>query len=204
MMRLAIFDPQTGRITSVIEFAEETVGDAVHNIPDGQLAVEVGPDVEPNGWFIDVSSWQDTPAQYPPKPADWAVFDFETREWTDQRSPAELAAVLWMAREAAPPLSRVEFLLAARRARIITEDEARALIGSQIPETLAPLLSGLPESWLFDAEIRFRGAAEFRRMDPLVLIFAGEVALPEGAPPMEAILDMAFGIIPWSADFPPV
>lgn len=149
--------------------------------------------------FIDETG---APQPLPPRPGDWAAW---TRGgWIDPRTTADLAAEKWARRAAAAPLSRTEFFLATVRARIITQADARLLIAAQIPESLAPLLANLPESWLFDAEMRVRGAAEFSRMDPLVVIFASEVPLPEGAPSIDDILDMAFGIIPWGPEFPPI
>lgn len=45
MMRLAIYNPETGRIGSAMEFSEAGVEDALLNIPDGMLAVEVGAEI---------------------------------------------------------------------------------------------------------------------------------------------------------------
>lgn len=66
MMRLAIYDTATGEIRSVVEFSPSSIEDALLNIPEGFLAVEVGPEVTPATHYIDVEN-DDTPAERVPE-----------------------------------------------------------------------------------------------------------------------------------------
>lgn len=66
-MRLAIYTPETGGIRSVVEFSPSGIEDALLNIPEGFLAVEVGPEVTPATHYIDVEN-DDTPAERTPEP----------------------------------------------------------------------------------------------------------------------------------------
>lgn len=65
-MRLAIYTPETGDIRSVVEFTDASADDALLNIPEGLLAVEVGPEVTPSTHYIDVEN-DDTPAERVPE-----------------------------------------------------------------------------------------------------------------------------------------
>ena len=67
MMRLAIYAPETGDIRSVVEFSPSAIKDALLNIPEGFLAVEVSPEVTPATHHIDVEN-DDTPAERAPEP----------------------------------------------------------------------------------------------------------------------------------------
>lgn len=66
MMRLAIYTPATGEIRSVMQFTDASADDALLNIPEGLLAVEVGPEVTPATHYIDVEN-DDTPAERVPE-----------------------------------------------------------------------------------------------------------------------------------------
>lgn len=77
-MRLAIFDPDSGRIRSVLEFWQGNISDALLNIPEGCLAAEVGPEVEPGTHYIDVEN-DDTPTVRAPEPLPDVVDDLRIR-----------------------------------------------------------------------------------------------------------------------------
>lgn len=193
-MKHTVFNPTTGTILYSLDVPD--IANLLLNIPSGMEWI--AGEYESETVYIH----NGVPTTLPPKPGSWAVWDGNS--WIDPRAEADIQQELWQQRETATPLSRAEFVLAAVRARIITKEEARVLIGNQIPESLLPLLSGLPESWLFDAEMRFKGAASFTRMDPLILILAAEIPVPSPAINIDEVMDMAFGLIPWSEDFPPV
>lgn len=86
-MRLAIYDPETGSIQSVMQFSDARVEDALLNIPEGMLALEVAEDVTPATHYIGAD---DQPTEYPERPADRAVWDGS--KWTDPRDESELLA----------------------------------------------------------------------------------------------------------------
>lgn len=78
MMRLAIYDPATGEIRSIMEFSPSSVDDALLNVPEGLLAVEVGPEVTPATHYIDAEN-DDTPIERPPEPLPEMVDDMRAR-----------------------------------------------------------------------------------------------------------------------------
>ena len=78
MTRLAIYNPATGLIRSVMEFSEGGIEDALLNIPEGLLAVEVGSEVEPGTHFIDVEN-DDTPTERAPDPLPEVADDMRAR-----------------------------------------------------------------------------------------------------------------------------
>ena len=78
MMRLAIYDTATGEIRSVVEFSPSGIEDALLNIPEGFLAVEVGPEVTPGTHYIDAEN-DDTPTERTPEPLHEVVDDMRAR-----------------------------------------------------------------------------------------------------------------------------
>ena len=78
MMRLAIYAPETGDIRSVVEFSPSGIEDALLNIPEGFLAVEVGPEVTPGTHYIDAEN-DDTPTERAPDPAPDVKDDLRSR-----------------------------------------------------------------------------------------------------------------------------
>lgn len=78
MMRLAIYAPETGDIRSVVEFSPSAIEDALFNIPEGFLAVEVGPEVTPGTHYIDAEN-DDTPTERAPDPAPDVKDDLRSR-----------------------------------------------------------------------------------------------------------------------------
>lgn len=77
-MRLAIFDPDSGGIRSVLEFWQGNISDALLNIPEGCLATEVGPEVEPGTHYINVQN-DDTPTVCVPEPLPEVMDDLRAR-----------------------------------------------------------------------------------------------------------------------------
>ena len=77
-MRLAIYTPETGDIRSVVEFSPSGIEDALLNIPEGFLAVEVGPEVTPGTHYIDIKN-DDTPILRAHDPAPDVGDDLRSR-----------------------------------------------------------------------------------------------------------------------------
>lgn len=77
-MRLAIYTPETGDIRSVVEFSPSGIEDALLNIPEGFLAVEVGPEVTPGTHYIDIKN-DDMPILRAPDPAPDVGDDLRSR-----------------------------------------------------------------------------------------------------------------------------
>lgn len=69
-------------------------------------------------------------------------------------------------------LSRIEFVLAVVQAGIISEVEGLGLIKGEIPENFALIFAEVPLEHQFEMEIRFMGANEIDRLDPMILMLS--------------------------------
>ena len=145
-MKIAVHDPATGRIVSVLGFPASAVTDAFDNIPEGMGAVEVGEGVRPNTHYLDLDDNLRL-VEYPERPGDWAEFDFSTKQWIDPRPPEEPkdpAVVLQEHRQGA--VARINRAAGAVRRLYITdipgqealylmkEAEARAWLAETVPD----------------------------------------------------------------------
>ena len=130
---------------------------------------EVSPDVDPNA--LAVSSTGEiivmpVARQYPWQEPDGAG------GWTDTRNEDEIAHARVLARNQAS-LSRIEFLLAAKNAGLITEADAEAAAESKIPPSMLPLFDAMTPEQQFEAKIRWKAATIIERMNPFILQWAG-------------------------------
>ncbi|MBV6637032.1 MAG: hypothetical protein KI788_14145 [Mameliella sp.] len=87
-------------------------------------------------------------------------------------------------------LSRTEFALASQAAGIITKTEATAwLAGGTIPAAAAAALAFIPDQTERDeAEIRFIGAQQIDRTNPIISLLQAHLSLTDGE------VDALFGI----------
>lgn len=105
---------------------------------------------------------------FPPRPegTQWR-FDYAARAWTDPRTPADRAADL-AARRARASLSRIDFLLAAVTAGIITQADAIAASRGEIPPGMADLIATMTPDAQFEAQVRWGAATDIARLDPFI------------------------------------
>lgn len=130
---------------------------------------------------------------YPPKPGPWATFDFEAGAWVDPRSPADLeaqAAADLAMRRAGASLSRSEFCLGLVDLGILTIAEGIAAARGDLPDPLAGMLEGFSAGQAAQTAIAWAALGRVDRLDPIVLMIAGQVGLSAGQ------LDQLFGADP--------
>lgn len=183
-MRLAIYNPATGLIRSVMAFGEGGIEDALLNIPEGLLAVEVGPEVQPATHFIDAN---DEPQPYPPRPGEWAVWT--GTEWTDPRTETDHKSER-KARRAAAYLSKAEFLQACMAIGLLTPSEAAVAAKGGIPAPFQPAVEALTPERQDMLAVIWPAVTRINRMDPLILDVARERRISEET------LDALFGLSP--------
>ena len=184
MIRLAIFNPETGCIRSVMEFSGTGVEDALLNIPDGLLAVEVGPAVEPATHYIDAN---DEPQPYPPRPGEWSVWT--GTEWADPRTETDHKSER-KARRAATYLAKAAFLQACMATGLLTPSEAAIAAKGDIPAPFLPAVASMTPELQDMLPVVWPAVTRINRMDPLIL------AVAKGARISEETLDALFGLAP--------
>ena len=183
-MRLAIYNPATGLVRSVMAFGEGGIEDALLNIPEGLLAVEVGPEVQPATHFIDAN---DEPQPYPPRPGEWAVWN--GTEWTDPRTETDHKSER-KALRAATYLSKAEFLQACMANRLLDPQEAAVAARGDIPAPFLPAVASMTPEQQDMLPVIWPAVTRINRMDPLIL------AVAKGARISEETLDALFGLAP--------
>lgn len=184
MMRLAIYNPETGCIRSVMEFSDARAEDAVLNIPDGLLAVAVGPEVGPATHYINAN---DDPQPYPPRPGEWAAWT--GTEWTDRRTEEDREGE-WTAKRAATYLTKSEFLQACMATGLLTPSEAAVAAKGDIPALFLPAVASMTPEEQDMLPVIWPAVTRINRMDPLIL------AVAKGASISEETLDALFGLTP--------
>lgn len=183
-MRLAIYDPANGRIQSIMEFSPSGIEDALLNIPDGLLAVEVGSEISPASHYIDAN---DEPQEYPPRPGEWAVWT--GAEWTDPRTETDHKSEQ-KARRAATYLTKAEFLQACMATGLLTPSEAAVAAKGDIPAPFLPAVASMTPEQQDMLPVIWPAVTRINRMDPLIL------AVAKGARISEETLDALFGLTP--------
>ena len=184
MMRLAIYTPATGEIRSVMQFTDASADDALLNIPEGALAVEVGGDVTPATHYINADG---EPVAYPPRPGEWAVW--AGTQWTDQRTEADREGER-QAHRAATYLTKSEFLQACMATGLLTPSEAAVAAKGDIPAPFLPAVASMTPEEQDMLPVIWPAVTRINRMDPLIL------AVAKGARISEETLDALFGLTP--------
>ena len=184
MMRLAVYHPDTGEIRSIMEFSPSSVDDALLNVPEGLLAVEVADGVTPATHYIDAD---DQPQAYPPRPGEWAVWT--GTEWTDQRTEADREGER-QAHRAATYLTKSEFLQACMATGLLTPSEAAVAAKGDIPAPFLPAVASMTPEQQDMLPVIWPAVTRINRMDPLIL------AIAKGARISEETLDALFGLTP--------
>ena len=184
MMRLAIYTPATGEIRSIMEFSPTSIEDALLNIPEGLLAVEIGEGVTPATHYIDAN---DEPQPYPPRPGEWAVWT--GTEWTDPRTETDHKSEQ-KAKRAATYLTKAEFLQACMATGLLTPSEAAVAAKGDIPAPFLPAVASMTPEQQDMLPVIWPAVTRINRMDPLILSVA------KGARISEETLDALFGLTP--------
>lgn len=122
-----------------------------------------------------------------PGPENYWIFDPVEQEWFDGRTESEILAQ-HIARRNTATLSRIDFLIAAKNAGLISESDAEAAAESQIPPSMSPLFASLSPADQFEARIRWKAATIIERMNPLILQWASILGVTDQQ------LDVLFGI----------
>jgi hypothetical protein len=78
-MKFVVFELSTGKITQTGECPDFLY--AVQQVPDGCKILPISADATSE--YID----NDTPVPFPPKPSEYCIFDYDTKEWVDPRTP---------------------------------------------------------------------------------------------------------------------
>lgn len=123
----------------------------------------------------------------PPRPGPWAAFDRASGEWTDPRTPEDLAAALAQARAGAS-LSKIDFIMGCMSLGLLTPPEAIAAARGEIPQSFAPVVESLSPMQRDYACVHWGAARLIERMDP----FIGAVA--QAASVSDETLDLLFGV----------
>lgn len=184
MMRLAVYHPDTGEIRSIMEFSPSSVDDALLNVPEGCLAVEIGAEVTPATHYIDA---EDEPREYPPRPGEWAVWT--GTEWADPRTETDREAER-QARRLAAYLTKAEFLQACMATGLLTPSEAAVAAKGDIPAPFLPAVASMTPEEQDMLPVIWPAVTQINRMDPLIL------AVAKGARISEETLDALFGLTP--------
>lgn len=186
MMRLAIYTPATGEIRSVMQFTDASADDALLNIPEGALAVEVGENVTPATHYINADG---DPIAYPSRPGEWAVWT--GTEWTDPRTETDHKSE-WKARRAATYLTKAEFLQACMATGLLTPSEAAVAAKGDIPAPFVSAVASMTPEQQDMLPVVWPAVTRINRMDPLIL------AVAKGARISEETLDALFGLAPYT------
>lgn len=120
------------------------------------------------------------PVDYPPRPGEWAAFDYAAGAWVDPRpveilfAEAELELEAWRSRQSA---SRADFCLALVELGALTVAEAIEAAKGDLPAPLEPMLSGLAPQAQADVRIRWAAAQTIERKSAFVDLLAGFLVL---------------------------
>ncbi|MGP9804025.1 hypothetical protein [Paracoccus sp. NSM] len=140
----------------------------------------------PDGIRDDTHFWDGDAFQpLPPRPGIWAEWDGQA--WIDPRTPADFAAALQSARDAARR-DKSGLLMDLAMMGVLTVPEAIQAARGDIPESFEPALSSLPEEAQGIARIKWAGDQTISRTNPLILLAAYAKGITDEQ------LDQAFGV----------
>ena len=180
-MIVTIYDIATGAVRRVLDVPPQEVA---LNFDPATEAVYTG-EADPEAtYFVDGQ-----PVAMPPRPGSWAVFDHGAGEWTDPRTPEDLAAALAEARAVAS-LSKLAFLMGCMEYGLLSPPEVIAAARGEIPESFAGVVAALSPMERDYASVYWAAARQIDRTHPLILMVAA------GAGISESTLDALFGLSP--------
>ena len=179
MKDFTVYDVASGRPLRILCMGSDMTAANVH---DGESMI-VGRYDEAEGYIADGDF-----ITFPlPRPSPHHIWDRTTEAWIDPRTPADMADAL-EARRAVASLSKVAFIVACRRTRIITDAEAEEAAEGKIPASFVPIIDAMPPEVRIEARIAWKASTVMERLDPLILSIADAIGLTA------AQLDALFGV----------
>ena len=110
-------------------------------------------------------------AYYPPKPAEWAVFDVNTETWIDPRTQETIHEALHLKRTKAF-LPKLEFILKVVDRNYISPESGLLLLEGKMPTEIEGLSALLNARQLFEFQAKMIAASQVDRMDPFIQLVA--------------------------------
>lgn len=159
------------------------------DLSQAKLNAEPG-DIIVDGWLGDNFYLKNgVVSEMPPQPpgGHW-VFDTDTHQWIDPRTPADHQAALYAARTARD-LSFREFLFACNDHGILSDEDMIEAANRQIPSSFADAMAALDPKLQMQIRVTWASLTTVNRMDPLLLL----VAHAKDIPP--ELLDALFGVV---------
>ncbi|MCG6112864.1 MAG: hypothetical protein MEQ74_11870 [Paracoccus sp.] len=121
----------------------------------------------------------------PPRPAPWATWSGS--EWIDPRTPADMQAALYAARDAATR-EKSDLLMTMMAVGALSQEDARAAARGEVPPSYQAAFDQLPLEAQTYALVKWPSDQIISRNNPMVLLFAHEANItPEQ-------LDEFFGV----------
>lgn len=181
MIRYAILDT-SGVVVGLGDAM--TADDMIGSVPDGHSTTGLGDDEYP----VPMAEYLGADERFhplPPRPGRWAVWDGS--DWTDPRTPADMQAKLYDARNATV-LDKSDLLTRMFLAGIF--DAENVLIASQgeIPPTLEPALQSMPAEAQVIARIKWRSDTVISRVNPVIVLAAAAIGVTDEQ------MDAIFGV----------
>lgn len=130
---------------------------------------------------------------YPEKPGSFCEFDYDSGQWVDPRSAADIQAARSRARAAAV-LPKSNFFSLMLDYGFLDEDEVLIASGGNFPPRIEAILDAASEG-LFpprartEALLKLRGDTEFGRMNPFIQLLGLLLDVPED------LMDEIFGVV---------
>lgn len=181
MIRYAILDA-AGMVIGTGEALtqDEMIGSA----PDGSTTTGLGDDECP----VPMEEYLGADERFhplPPRPGRWAAWNGQ--EWIDPRTPADLQAAIYAARDATV-LDKSDLLTRMFLAGIF--DATNILIASQgeIPPSLEPALQSMPAEAQVIARIKWRSDNVISRVNPVIVLAAAALGVTDEQ--MDAIFEV--------------
>ena len=127
---------------------------------------------------------------YPARPAIWSKWNGS--EWIDPRTPSDMQAALYAAREAAS-LDKSDLLIRMVMAGMLPSDDAEIAAGGVIPPTIQAALDELPPEVFppeaqMVARIKWRSDNVISRVNPVIVLAAAALGVTDEQ--MDAIFDV--------------
>lgn len=179
-MKFTVFDDASGLVAAHLEMPDED--EARLNVEPGQtlFALFVPDDSYLKGGIV---------LPLPPRPVGphW-VFDLAGERWSDPRTPADLAAALYAAREQTS-LDKSELLTRMLMSGLLPVSDIEAAGEGRIPPSLEPALAMLPPEAQVVARIKWRNDPIISRTNPVIVLAGAALGMSEEQ------LDALFGVV---------
>lgn len=179
-MKYTIYREDNGEITHTLDLDDY----------DTLLAnIDEGFDFIPGRYLSDEFYIEnDVAVQMPPRPGDWAVFDYNAKVWLDPRTDSERTNELNQIR-ANTRLDKSDLLIRLALAGILSEEEADEAAGGVIPASMQPMLAQLPPEAQMVARIKWKSDTVISRTHPVIVSAAYAMGITDEQ--LDEIFDVA-------------